>query len=65
MTIAGGQSRLTTFEIYKLMVTRLFEEPIEAVESSDHAQVPIATRLFYCIGASMVAIIPSVATTYS
>lgn len=47
------------------MVTRLFEEPIEAVESSDHAQVPIATRLFYCIGASMVAIIPSVATTYS
>jgi|GEM_PF-4717974 len=45
--------------------TRLFEEPIEAVETSEQAQVPISTRLLYCIGASLVAIIPSVATTYS
>jgi len=48
-----------------MVTTRLFEEPIEAVESSEQTQVPLATRLLYCIGASLVAIVPSVATTYS
>ena len=45
------------------MTTRLFEEPVEAVEPSQ--QVLLATRLPSCAGASLVAIAPAVAATYS
>jgi hypothetical protein len=45
------------------MVTRLFEEPVEAVEISP--QAPLANRIFCCAGVSLVAIVPAVAATYS
>jgi len=45
------------------MVTRLFEEPVDAVEPLPPA--PLATRIFCSAGASLVAIIPAVAATYS
>ena len=47
------------------MTTRLFEEPVETVEPSQQAHVPLATRLAYAVGASLVAIVPAVAATYS
>ena len=47
------------------MTTRLFEEPVEAVEPSQQARVSLATRLPYCAVASLVAIAPAVAATYS
>ena len=47
------------------MTTRLFEEPVETVEPSAQAKVPLATRLPYCAVASLVAIVPAVAATYS
>ena len=45
------------------MVTRLFEEPVDAVEPSPPAS--LASRIFCSVGASLVAIIPAVAATYS
>lgn len=45
------------------MVTKLFEEPVDAVELSPPA--PLASRILCSAGASLVAIIPAVAATYS
>jgi hypothetical protein len=47
-----------------MVTTRLFEEPIEAIEPPP-AQAPLASRIFCCAGASLVAIVPAVAATYS
>ena len=47
------------------MTTRLFEEPVETVEPSEQAKVPLASRLPYSALASFVAIVPAVAATYS
>lgn len=47
-----------------MVTTRLFEEPVEVVEPPP-TQAPLASRIFCCAGASLVAIVPAVAATYS
>jgi hypothetical protein len=47
------------------VTTTLFEERVETVEPSPQAQASLATRLPYAAGASLVAIVPAVAATYS
>ena len=47
------------------MTIRLFEEPGEAAESPQQADVSIVARLLYAAWASIVAIVPALAATYS
>jgi len=47
------------------MSLRLFEEPLEATESPEPVYAPLANRIFFCIWASLVALIPALAAAYS
>lgn len=47
------------------MTLRLFEEPPEAAESSQQADVSFPARLLFCGWASLVAAIPVITTIYS
>ena len=47
------------------MTTRLFEADLEAAESAQQTQVSLAARLLHCIWASLVAVIPAIAASYT
>lgn len=46
------------------MTIKLFEEPDEAAEFSEQLPVSIATRLIYCVLASITAVVPALAAAY-
>lgn len=47
------------------MSLRIFEDPVEVVDSPQPADVSFWARLIFCAGASLVAVIPALVTTYS
>jgi hypothetical protein len=46
------------------MSLRIFEEPLETVESQQQLDVSFAARILFCIWASLVAVIPAFVTAY-
>ncbi len=47
------------------MTLRLFEEPSEVTEPIQQEDVSLPTRLLFCAWASVVAVVPTITTTYS
>ena len=47
------------------MSLRIFEDPVKVAESPHSTEVSFWTRIAFCAGASLVAVIPGVVTTYS
>ena len=47
------------------MSLRIFEDPVEAAESPQPADVSFWARIIFCAGAALVAVIPGFVTTYS
>jgi hypothetical protein len=47
------------------MSLRIFEEPVEAVESPQQLEASFAARTLFCIWASLVAAIPAFVTSYA